>query len=112
VGRKRAQGAAAPHHFFSIDRKGCTRVIEYIHANASGNISLAAMAKTAEVTPHQHDDMNVLVLGARIVGSALALEIMQSYLNARFQASEERFVRRLNKTKAIERLYMSLAMRS
>jgi AraC family transcriptional regulator len=27
-------------------------VIEYIHANASGNISLAAMARIAEVTPH------------------------------------------------------------
>jgi transcriptional regulator GlxA family with amidase domain len=27
-------------------------VIEYIHENASGNISLAAMAKIAEVTPH------------------------------------------------------------
>ncbi len=27
-------------------------MIEYIHANASGNISLAAMAKIAEVTPH------------------------------------------------------------
>jgi transcriptional regulator GlxA family with amidase domain len=27
-------------------------VIEYIHENASGNISLAAMAKVAEVTPH------------------------------------------------------------
>ena len=59
----------------------------------------------------EHDDMNVLVIGARILGSALAFEVTQSYLNARFQASEERFVRRLNKIKAIERLYMPVAMR-
>jgi AraC-like DNA-binding protein len=35
-----------------ITKEGCTRVIEYIHANTSGNISLADMAKIAEVTPH------------------------------------------------------------
>jgi AraC family transcriptional regulator len=35
-----------------ITKEGCNRVIEYIHANASGNISLADMAKIAEVTPH------------------------------------------------------------
>jgi ribose 5-phosphate isomerase B len=50
----------------------------------------------------EHDDMNVLVLGARIIGPALAFELVASYLNARFQKQEERFVRRLNKVKAIE----------
>ena len=35
-----------------ITKEGFTRVLEYIHANDSGNISLAAMAKIAEVTPH------------------------------------------------------------
>lgn len=50
----------------------------------------------------EHDDMNVLVMGARIVGSALAFELVSAYLNARFQKQEERFVRRLNKVKAIE----------
>jgi ribose 5-phosphate isomerase B len=45
--------------------------------------------------------MNVLVMGARIIGSALAFDLVASYLNARFQ-KEERFVRRLNKVKAIE----------
>src|ERR1700761_7851606 len=49
----------------------------------------------------EHDNMNVLVLGARIIGSALAFDLVASYLNARFQ-KEERFVRRLNKVKAIE----------
>jgi ribose 5-phosphate isomerase B len=50
----------------------------------------------------EHDDMNVLVLGARIIGSALAYDLVDSYLKATFQSQEPRFVRRLNKTKAIE----------
>jgi len=54
----------------------------------------------------EHDDMNVLVLGSRIIGSALALDLVQVYLSARFQPFEERFVRRLNKLKSIEHLYM------
>jgi ribose 5-phosphate isomerase B len=57
----------------------------------------------------EHDDMNVLVIGSRILGSALAFEVTQSYLSAKFQASEERFVRRLNKLKTIEHLYMPAA---
>lgn len=54
----------------------------------------------------EHDQMNVLVLGARIIGSALAFECVESYLKAEFIAKEERFVRRLNKVKAIEKEYM------
>jgi len=54
----------------------------------------------------EHDDMNVLVMGSRIVGSALAFDLTIAYLNARFQPSEERFLRRLNKLEQIERLYM------
>lgn len=54
----------------------------------------------------EHDEMNVLVLGARIIGSALAFECVDAYLKANFIASEPRFVRRLNKVKAIERTYM------
>jgi ribose 5-phosphate isomerase B len=54
----------------------------------------------------EHDDMNVLVIGARVIGSALAHELTRSYLNARFDAGEERFVRRLNKVKTIEQNYM------
>lgn len=54
----------------------------------------------------EHDDMNVLVMGARIIGPALAFDLVTSYLNAKFQQKEERFVRRLNKVKAIEAHYM------
>ncbi len=54
----------------------------------------------------EHDDMNVLVMGSRIVGTALAHEIVQAYLGAIFDVSEERFVRRLNKVNAIENRYL------
>jgi len=49
----------------------------------------------------EHDDINVLVLGARIVGPALAKEIVEAFVRARF-SNEERHVRRLTKVKAIE----------
>ncbi len=54
----------------------------------------------------EHDDMNVLVLGARIIGAALAYELADAFIKANFIAGEERFVRRFNKVKAIEARYM------
>jgi ribose 5-phosphate isomerase B len=53
----------------------------------------------------EHDDMNVLVLGARIIGSELAYDVSDSFLAASFIAKEERFVRRFNKVLAIEAKY-------
>lgn len=53
----------------------------------------------------EHDDMNVLVLGSRIIGSALARELVSAYLGAKF-SGKERHVRRLGKVKAIEARYM------
>ena len=52
----------------------------------------------------EHDDMNVLVLGARVIGVALAQELVDAYLNAAF-THEDRHMRRLNKVKAIEAKY-------
>ena len=49
----------------------------------------------------EHDDMNVLCLGARIIGIELALECSRAFLGARF-SGEPRHVRRLNKVLAIE----------
>lgn len=54
----------------------------------------------------EHDDMNVIVLGARIVGSSLAYELVDVFLKAKFVSSEKRFVRRFNKVMAIEAKYM------
>ncbi|HEY4690043.1 MAG TPA: ribose 5-phosphate isomerase B [Anaerolineae bacterium] len=50
----------------------------------------------------EHDDMNVLCLGARVIGVELAREVLAAFVNAKF-SGEERFVRRLNKVLAIER---------
>ena len=49
----------------------------------------------------EHDDVNVLVLGSRVVGTELARELMRAFLAARF-SGEERHVRRLDKVKALE----------
>jgi ribose 5-phosphate isomerase B len=54
----------------------------------------------------EHDDMNVLVLGGRIIGPALAHELVLAFVGARF-SGEERFARRLEKVKAIEVRYAS-----
>jgi ribose 5-phosphate isomerase B len=53
----------------------------------------------------EHDDMNVLVIGARIVASALAYELVDSFLKAKFISNEERFTRRFKKVLAIEAKY-------
>ena len=54
----------------------------------------------------EHDDMNVLVLGARVIGPELAKDLVQSFLRARF-TGEARYRRRLQKVLALERKYGS-----
>jgi ribose 5-phosphate isomerase B len=54
----------------------------------------------------EHDDMNVIVLGARIIGSSLAYEVVDAFIGAKFIATEERFERRFKKVLAIEAKYM------
>jgi ribose 5-phosphate isomerase B len=49
----------------------------------------------------EHDDMNVLVLGARIIGRMTAEDATEAFLKAQF-SGEERHLRRLNKVKGIE----------
>lgn len=53
----------------------------------------------------EHDDMNVLVLGARVIGSELAKDLCITFLNARF-TGEERHRRRLGKIHSIEQRYL------
>jgi ribose 5-phosphate isomerase B len=50
----------------------------------------------------EHDDCNVLCLGARVIGEELALEIVHAFVAARF-TGEERHRRRLEKIVAIEK---------
>lgn len=49
----------------------------------------------------EHDDVNVLCLGGRVVGAALARELVRAFVSAEFSA-EERHARRLEKVQAIE----------
>lgn len=53
----------------------------------------------------EHDDMNVLVLGSRVIGAELAKDLVRNYLAAKF-THEERHLRRLAKVKAIEARYL------
>ena len=50
----------------------------------------------------EHDDMNVLCLGARVIGEELAQKLITAFLNARF-IDEEKYRRRLEKVLAMER---------
>jgi ribose 5-phosphate isomerase B len=50
----------------------------------------------------EHDNMNVLCLGARVIGPALAQDVCKVFLSAQF-SNEERHIRRLNKMKLIEK---------
>jgi transaldolase/glucose-6-phosphate isomerase len=52
----------------------------------------------------EHDNMNVLVLGARVIEADLARELLQRFLQATF-SGEERHVRRLKKIEALETHY-------
>lgn len=52
----------------------------------------------------EHDDMNVLCLGSRVIGASLAQALVEVFLSAAF-SGEERHVRRLAKIRAIEERY-------
>ncbi|MDX2154268.1 MAG: ribose 5-phosphate isomerase B [Bryobacteraceae bacterium] len=49
----------------------------------------------------EHDNMNVLVMGSRVIGPALAWDLVNAFLNAEF-SGEDRHVRRLAKVQALE----------
>lgn len=53
----------------------------------------------------EHDDVNILTLGGRVIGPELAIEIVRTFLRAQF-TGEERHVRRLGKILAIEQKEM------
>jgi len=49
----------------------------------------------------EHDDVNVLCLGSRVVGQALAEDLVKTFIGAKF-SREDRHVRRLDKIRALE----------
>lgn len=58
----------------------------------------------------EHDDMNVLVLGARVIGRELASELVSLFLRARFEAGVERHARRVRQVLALERHFCKLSL--
>jgi ribose 5-phosphate isomerase B len=72
---------------------------------ATKMVGIRAATVTDTYTAHQaveHEDVNVLCLGARVTGPELAADILRAYAAASF-TGEERHRRRLDKIKAIER---------
>lgn len=51
----------------------------------------------------EHDDVNVLCLGAWIIGPKLAKEVLSAYLNARFASQDPDLKRRVEKLKEMEK---------
>lgn len=51
----------------------------------------------------EHNDANILAMGARVVGPGLALDIVDTFLNAEFEG--DRHLRRINKITEIEKKY-------
>lgn len=54
----------------------------------------------------EHDEMNVLVLGSRVIGPELARDVVGRFLSAKF-TGEERHMRRLAKVKELERTFLA-----
>jgi ribose 5-phosphate isomerase B len=84
-----------------------------VGASVAANKLLGIRAAMCEdsYSAHQgveHDDMNVLVLGSRVIGVKLAEELVKAFLGAVF-SNEERHVRRLNKVKALEAKFSASA---
>jgi ribose 5-phosphate isomerase B len=78
-----------------------------IAANKFAGVRAAVCHDT--YTAHQaveHDDMNVLCLGARVVGASLAQDIVASFLGATF-SGETRHLRRLEKVLAFEHRFLN-----
>lgn len=73
-----------------------------VAANKTAGVRAALITET--YSAHQgveHDDMNLLCIGGRVIGPALMLELAQTFLKARY-IGEGRFQRRLNKIIALE----------
>ena len=57
----------------------------------------------------EHDNMNVLVMGGRVIGESVALELVDAFLNSKY-TNEIRHRRRLKKVLAIEKRYTAKEM--
>jgi ribose 5-phosphate isomerase B len=53
-----------------------------------------------------HSDTNVLCLGGKIIGSALALEVVKTWMSTEFLGDEEKYRRRVDKVRAISERHL------
>jgi len=76
-----------------------------IAANKVPGIRAALCSDTFSAhSSREHNDANILALGARVLGIGLALDIVDTFLNANFLG--DRHLKRVNKITAIENKYM------
>jgi RpiB/LacA/LacB family sugar-phosphate isomerase len=59
----------------------------------------------------EHDDMNLLCLGSRVIGEDVALEVVDEFIGAKF-SGEERYRRRLEKVEKLEDALKSVPTRT
>lgn len=75
-----------------------------IAANKVPGIRAALCSDTFSAhATREHNNANILALGARVVGTGLALDIVKTFLNAKFEG--DRHLTRINKITAIEKKY-------
>jgi ribose 5-phosphate isomerase B len=95
----------------AIQRKEADRAIVICGSGVGAAVAANKMAGVRAGLCHdtysahqcvEHDDVNVLTLGARIIGPEIAIEVVRAFLGAKF-TGEERHLRRLNKILALER---------
>lgn len=90
---------------------GAERAVLVCGSGAGVSVAAAKLPGVRAATVHdtytahqgvEHDDLNVLCLGARVIGPELARELVQAFAAAEF-SGEERHVRRLGQVAALER---------
>ncbi len=95
----------------SIDRGEAERGILVCGSGAGVAVAATKVAGVRAAMAHdtytaaqcvQHDAVNVLALGARVIGPVIAAELVAAFVGAQF-SGEERHARRLRKVEAIER---------
>lgn len=94
----------------AVSRGGCDRGIVVCGSGVGASVAATKIPGVRAALCHdtfsarqgvEDDDLNVLCLGARVIGPSLAAEVIRAFLAARF-SNLERHVRRLNKVKQIE----------
>lgn len=94
----------------AVKSGGCERGIVICGSGVGASVAASKVPGVRSAMCHdtfsarqgvEDDDMNVLSIGARVIGSALAAEVVEAFARAKFSGAE-RHVRRLGKVNAIE----------